>query len=190
MKVTLTSKGLEWATCLEHVPPITKMVKDEFTPVDPNAGWSIANEVVRLFSQAGGLLVESATTLCVAGKLAEWLDVPRAVLEEVLFELTELGYIQVFPIPEEQLVAWTVHMLRVVAHPSRAKIITSLRNDLATSKELCEFLGNVPIMTMRYHLDPLIKAGIVEKVKRERLEYTLMRPMLGAISRRFKRCLC
>ena len=190
MLITLTEYGKIWAECLEHVPALAIMVDDQFTPMSPNEGWNLANEVVRKLKKG----IESATRTSgdVALKLREWIEIPQAVMEEILFELSVLRFVSVVPVPIEQQAAWATNMFRVLGHHRRIKIILTIaENDVATSKDLCEVLGDVPVMTMRYHLDPLLKNGFVEAANRDgHIEYTLVKPLLKAVGRRFNRCFC
>ena len=190
MIVKLNEYGMSWAECLERVPALAIMVDDPFIPVNPENGWNLANEVVRLLRKG----VESATNTTgdVALKLREYIEIPQAVMEEILLELSDTGFVEVAPVSLQQQAAWAVNMFRVLAHHRRARIILTIsESDVATSKDLCEALGDVPVMTMRYHLDPLVKHGIVEAVNRDgHIEYTLVLPLLKAIGRRFNRCFC
>ena len=188
--VKLTDKGMEWAKCLETIPDPVQMVDNQFVPVDPEIGWNLADEVVSLLKTE--MQVETVTSSNVAFKLRQHLEIPQAVLEEILLELVNLGFLEVSLCSADQELSWLVDMLRIVAHERRAKIILTISEKLvATSKELCEALGDIPVMTMRYHLEPLVKAGFVDAVNREgHIEYTLVLPLLKAIGRRYNRRFC
>lgn len=190
MLITLTDYGMIWAECLEHVPALAVMVDDQFTPVSPNEGWNLANEVVRKLRKGVETRTNCAAEL--AQKLREYIEIPQAVMEEILFELSELGFVTVVAPLLERQAAWATNMFRVLGHHRRIKIILAIaENDVATSKDLCEVLGDVPVMTMRHHLDPLLKNGFVEAVNRDgHIEYTLVKPLLKAVGRRFHRCFC
>jgi len=181
---------MEWAECLDHVPALAKMVHAQFMPCHPDIGWNLANEVVRKLRK--GVESPTATAGDVALKLRVYIEIPQAVMEEILFELDELRFVVVAPVPIEQQSAWVVNMFRVLGHHRRIEIILAIaENDVATSKDLCEVLGDVPLMTMRHHLGPLLKAGFVEAANRDgHIEYTLVRPLLTAVGRRFHRCVC
>lgn len=190
--ITLTPKGAETAARLAEGPEVARVYSIGcFEPVEPNRGWSLANDVLCLLGgYSGDYQVAAASTSChdIALAIQSRLEAPLSVLEEVCTVLAFHDLLEAETLSPQTELAWCRKVAHELGHPIRLKILQLLTRASLSTAHVRMSLGDLPPMTVRYHLRALVDAGLVTATRVDRhLEYRLEDDVLRVFTRRLLR---
>jgi len=193
MKIELTALGNLVAGRLKMLPGGPSRVTDsDLDVIDTGKAWTLANDVLLFVAGEFGALaeVEELTVAKIAEALFEHVSgVPAPVLEEIVAGFVEHEFLVATGYPADTLIGW-VCGVNLAEHPRRLELLRILTKSPRTAKELRADLGNLPVMTLRHHLMPLVEMGFVRSHRAgKRMEYEVDRGMVAVFCRRMAKVL-
>lgn len=191
MPIKLTPLGEETVAklCVPVTTAVTACVppRKDFKVMLRSEGWTLANDAL-LVMASNTFDPRSDNPLIVGQYLADAMGIPPALADELVQALHDQGYIEQLPLERDRQMVWMNNIFTdVFSHEQRLRLFVVLRESLE-NKELCTALGDLPMTTMRHHLDILRGYNFIEYGRGGRkMTYSLCRPMLYVFIRRFSR---